>query len=265
MSLLRLVKRALATQPWAVLAAAVRGKSHEKTGQPCQDAVAWRQTRQGLLLGAVADGAGSARLSEVGSELAARHALDHLETALADPAAWQDAAQARARLRAAFETARAALAAEAQKRQARPADLATTLLVCVAGADRLWAAQVGDGAVVFAGADGAWQALTRPAAGEYLNETVFLTSDAALERLQIETRAGPVRELALFSDGLQMLALKMPEAAPHAPFFQPLFAWFRQVPDPETARAELEAWLRSPRVTDRAEDDLTLLLARRRD
>lgn len=264
MSLLRLAQRALSTQPWTVLAAAVRGKGHEKTGQPCQDAVAWRVVR-GVLLAAVADGAGSARLSEVGSEAAARAALDHLEAAPELPDFGRDEAATRARLRSAFLAARDALSAAAAKRQAEPGELATTLLVCVATAEQLWAAQVGDGAVVFAGADGAWRALTRPAAGEYLNETVFLTSDGALDRLQIASGPGAVRELALFSDGLQMLALKMPEAAPHAPFFRPLFAWFGRIGEAPDAREQLEAWLRSPRVTERTEDDLTLLLARRRD
>lgn len=264
MSLLRLVQRAQATRPWSVLAAAVRGKDHEKTGLPCQDAVAWRVVR-GVLLAAVADGAGSARLSEVGSETATRAALDYLEAAPDLAGFGQDEAAVRHRLRAAFLAARDALSAEAQKRQTRPGDLATTLLVCVATAGGVWAAQVGDGAVVFAGADGAWRALTRPTAGEYLNETLFLTSEGALDRLQIETGAGAARELALFSDGLQMLALKMPEAAPHPPFFRPLFEWFNRLGDSAAAREQLEAWLRSPRVTERTADDLTLLLARRRD
>lgn len=264
MSLLRLAQRARATRPWSVLAAAVRGTGHEKTGQPCQDAVAWRVVH-GVLLAAVADGAGSARLSEVGSETATRAALDHLEAAPELAGFGADEAAARQHLRAAFQAAREALNAEAEKRQARAGELATTLLVCVAGAEHVWAAQVGDGAVVYAGADGAWRVLTRPAAGEYLNETVFLTSEGALDRLQMASTPGAVRELALFSDGLQMLALKMPEAAPHAPFFRPLFEWFGHAGDAPTAREQLVAWLRSPRVAERTEDDLTLLLARRRD
>lgn len=265
MSLLRLAHRARVTQPWAVLAAAVRGARHEKNGQPCQDAVAWRLTRDGTLLAAVADGAGSARLSELGAETAARTVLEHLEAAPELATFGQDVPAAQARLWAAFRAARDALSRVAEQRQAQPAELATTLLVCVATHQRLWAAQVGDGAVVHATGDGSWRALTRPAAGEYLNETVFLTSATALEQLQVVSWAGAAPALALFSDGLQRLALKMPEAVPHAPFFQPLFAWFRRAGDTPAAREQLVAWLRSPRVTERTEDDLTLLLARRRD
>lgn len=250
---------------WSVVATAVRGKGHEKTGQPCQDAVAFRLETGGVLLAAVADGAGSAKLGEVGSEIAARTALDFLAGAFPPPNGPADDAGAKGLLRSALEAALKAVSAEAAARQVRPGDLATTLLLCVASPDRLLGAQVGDGAVVFAGADGALKTLTRPAAGEYLNETVFLTSADALGRAQFEVWTGRSNQLALFSDGLQMLALKMPDAQPHAPFFQPLFAWFARNPDPGHARADLERLLRSPRVSDRTDDDLTLLLARRQD
>ena len=33
---------------------------------------------------------------------------------------------------------------------------------------------------------------------------------------------GPINGVALFSDGLQMLALKIPGGTPHPPFFTPL-------------------------------------------
>ena len=212
---------------------------------------------------AVADGAGSAKLGEVGSEIAVRAALDCLAGALKAPAPMADDAGAKAVLRSALEAALKCVVAEATARQAKPGDLATTLLVCAAFPDRLVGAQVGDGAVVFATGDGALRTLTRPAGGEYLNETVFLTSEGALGRAQFEVWAGRACQLALFSDGLQMLALKMPDATPHAPFFKPLFAWLDRVTEPAAAKGDLEALLRSPRVTDRTDDDLTLLLARR--
>lgn len=248
---------------WRVVAAAIKGQGHEKTGQPCQDAVHWQTHGEGLLFAALADGAGSAKLSEIGSNLAAQTALRALAESFKSPAALCDDARAKAALKAALEAALKALTDEAKAKPAKPGDLATTLLICVAGPDRLAAAQVGDGAVVYADAAGSLHALTKPAAGEYLNETVFLTSEGALERAQFASWSGRASQLALFSDGLQMLALKMPEAAPHAPFFQPLFDWLERVSDLPAARADLERLLRSPRIAERTDDDLTLLLARR--
>ena len=67
--------------------------------------------------------------------------------------------------------------------------------------------------------------------------------------------------IAILSDGLQMLALKIPEYMPHAPFFSPLFRFVAEVTDETEAKEQLEAFLRSPRVRKRTDDDLTLLLA----
>jgi hypothetical protein len=57
--------------PWKIVAASARGTSHEASGQPCQDAHAWREGAD-WFVGVVCDGAGSARLSDRG----ARHAAD---------------------------------------------------------------------------------------------------------------------------------------------------------------------------------------------
>jgi hypothetical protein len=54
---------------------------------------------------------------------------------------------------------------------------------------------------------------------------------------------------------------QMPEGIAHAPFFAPLFKFVSEAKDLEVAHQELEQFLRSPRVCDRTDDDLTLLLA----
>ena len=104
-------------------------------------------------------------------------------------------------------------------------------------------------------------ALTQPEQGEYLNETKFLICPDAVETAQVSIWQGQPAHLAIFSDGLQMLALKMPDGRPHSPFFAPLFRFVASVSDPTEAQEQLEAFLRSPRVTERTNDDLTLILA----
>jgi hypothetical protein len=69
---------------WRVVAASVRGTSHEKTGQPCQDAHCWDILA--VLAVTVADGAGSATLGEVGATIAAQTAIDTLRRRAAMPA-----------------------------------------------------------------------------------------------------------------------------------------------------------------------------------
>ncbi len=246
-----------------MVATSATGKRHLQLKQACQDSVRWELGANGWLVAALADGAGSARLGEVGSAKATEAGLASLRSFLRGPGGCKDAPTVAAALREALRAAQEAVIAEAPILRAVPGDLATTLALCVAGPEFLGAVQVGDGAVVFGDDSGQWHTLTKPAAGEYLNETVFLTSEGALGRAQCELRPGQARRVALFSDGLQMLALKMPEAAPHPPFFKPLFEWLGRAGDVEAAGADLKAWLGSPRVVERTDDDLTLLLATR--
>ena len=72
---------------------------------------------------------------------------------------------------------------------------------------------------------------------------------------------GPATRVALLTDGLQMLALKMPGREPHLPFFDPLFRFAAGEADTAAAAERLAAFLAGPRVSARADDDLTLVIA----
>ena len=271
-----------AVQPpaWQVVGAAVKGVSHQRLGLPCQDAQGFRLLPDGTLLVALADGAGSARFSDQGAQRAVEAGLDALAEGLqagppVETPAWESL------LRQAFLTAREAVLRLAEESLAEDADhpaparaFACTLTLTVAAAERLVAGQVGDGAVVAAGAvDGEGEDLfsvTHLQRGEYANETHFLTQEDALDRLTIEVIERPVRGFAVMSDGLIRLALKMPGQEPHAPFFVPLFrfagslkaALAEQAAEPAPdAEAQLASFLDSERVNARTDDDKSLVLA----
>ncbi|MEO0250163.1 MAG: PP2C family serine/threonine-protein phosphatase [candidate division WOR-3 bacterium] len=246
---------------WQVLAASACGLSHERKGQPCQDAYYWQTLPRGVLLAAVADGAGSATLAERGASLAARAAVESLRTCSSKLKVSSSDEQWSQSLIEALQAARQALAREATAREIDLQALATTLILLTAMPNLVAVAQVGDGAVVGGDLEGNPFALTIPPNREYINETVFLTSPEALESVQVKVWRGPIRHLALFSDGLQWLALKMPEGTPHAPFFIPSFRFLSSLQDLEQAQQQLERFLHSPRLKERTEDDLTLLLA----
>lgn len=228
-------------------------------GLSCQDAHHWLQVEGQTLVAAVADGAGSAPLSAAGAITAARTAVETLCPRLAivptSDEDWQGL------LIEAFRSAQLAVAAQAQVLGTEARDLATTLVLAVATPALLAVAQVGDGAVVVAAGDGAVVGLSERSAGEYLNETIFLTAPDALAQIRVRIWHQPPRHLALFTDGLQMLALKMPEGTPHPPFFRPLFRFVESTTDPEEAQGQLAAFLAAPKVTSRTDDDLTLVLA----
>ncbi|XZN90720.1 MAG: PP2C family serine/threonine-protein phosphatase [Microcoleus sp.] len=244
---------------WQVVAASVMGTSHSKRSQPCQDAHCWRLLPNGVLAASVADGAGSATLAEVGAKIAVEAVVETIcrqsEMLPEDDSQWQ------VFLTSALQVARAAVETEAATRGVGARDLACTLIAVVATPELIAVAQIGDGAAVAGDNQGSAIALTVPPCGEYINETIFLISPNAIETAQFHLRREKMAHLAVFSDGLQMLALKIPEGAPHSPFFTPLFRFSAQVQDESDAQQQLESFLRSPRVSERTDDDLTLLLA----
>jgi serine/threonine protein phosphatase PrpC len=247
---------------WKCVAESVRGSSHEKTGAVCQDSHWEAVAPDGALLAAIADGAGSASRSEVGAHVAAHAAIDALQRWREGAEDWPTAdTEWTTVMTASLQAARDAVEREAEACGLAARDLASTLIVVLATSDLVVVAQVGDGAAVVEDESGSVLALTAPQSGEYLNETTFIVSPGAIEQAQIAVWRGSARFLAAFSDGMQMLALRMSDGTPHAPFFAPLFRFLAEQDDMDEARAQLRSFLESPRISQRADDDLTLLLA----
>ena len=119
------------------------------------------------------------------------------------------------------------------------------------------AGQVGD-ARSWLDIDGSFAA-TRPNPQEYINETTFLTSPEFREA-QWVVQPEPATGLVLLSDGLQMLALKMPQGEPHTAFFARCCKRWTP-PGARSSRTSLAEIPPFAAVAQRAEDDLTLVLA----
>ncbi|HEV2210896.1 MAG TPA: PP2C family serine/threonine-protein phosphatase [Verrucomicrobiae bacterium] len=248
---------------WRVAAASVRGASHERLSLPCQDAHQWALLPDSFLVAAVADGAGSALLAEIGAAVAvsatieaARRRFTQLKLPnLKDDSAWHEL------LKELLSGAREAVEQEANSRALPARDLACTLSLVIATTDFAASIQVGDGAVLVATPQGEMTLVNRPVQGECLNETIFLTSPEALEHAQTGLWRGHLGHVAVFSDGLQMAALRMPAAEPHPGFFTPLFQFVGGQAEGPEAHEALANFLTSPRLRDRTDDDVTLLLA----
>jgi hypothetical protein len=251
---------ALTQGGWRVVGASVQGESHRRKGQNCQDAHEYRDIGGSVLVAAVADGAGSASTSEIGSALAARAAVAEAMRQLHDALPSSDD-DWRTLLNHAFHAARHDVVSQAMMLEVPTVELATTLLVAVVTPGRLAVAQIGDGAVVARRDDDSYVSVTRPQAQEYINETTFLTSPTYLNAMQYDVQTVGVTGLALFTDGLQMLALKMPQGVPHVAFFAPLMHLLATASEREHAETQLRSFLLSPRIAQRADDDLTLVLA----
>jgi hypothetical protein len=221
-------------------------------------------SRLGPALVAVAsDGAGSARYSSTGSfitvrvftEMAVRHldqmgSLRSMTPGLADE--WIDAVRERIIL-------------AARRRDTAPRECAATLVAAIVCADDAVFIHIGDGAAAFRAKDSAeWVVPTWPAQGEYAATTFFVTDDP-VPVVQYAYVEQSIAEIAVFSDGLERLALDFSKRSAHAPFFD---TFFRPLQASGAGRnrklsKDLRQFLDGPSICSKTDDDKTLILAKR--
>ena len=237
---------------WKIVFGSVQGTSHVQSGKPCQDYCAGSVVGT-TVVAACADGAGSAELSHLGSKAAVERFME---------VATFETAPTREQMESWVDAARARVLEEAAANETTPRELACTFLAALVS--ETWAAfaQIGDGVIVFDGPEG-YELAFWPDNGEYANTTRFLTEDDYRANLRIDIVERQVTELAILTDGLQMLALDFIQAKVHDRFFAPLFKTVRNGSDTEALRASLLEFMDSKRVNDRTDDDKTLLLATR--
>jgi Protein phosphatase 2C len=245
---------------WRTIGASVIGTSHVATETRCQDHSAYALVERAdgdALVVALADGAGSAAASYHGAKTAVESAIAHLTAALGK----QEALSVEDIVRC-FGAARERVLEVAAEYEHDAREYSSTLLVAVATPHATLVGQIGDGAIVVD--DGLMRAATWPQQGEYANVTSFLVQDDAMELL-VTAESGPAQRIALFSDGLQNLALDYETKTPYEPFFTPFFAYLATASKPDAeVEQELRAYLDSPAVNARTDDDKSLVLAVRR-
>ncbi|MBF2004705.1 PP2C family serine/threonine-protein phosphatase [Chlorogloeopsis fritschii PCC 9212] len=255
------MKTSIKIPQWRVVAASVCGTSHVKNKQLCQDAHHFLILPDNVLVVAAADGAGSAILGKVGAMVATETAVETISKKEIHRAVLEDDAVVRSLLMESILTAKTAVEAEAAACNKKPQDLASTLIFVVATPELVAVVQIGDGVAVAKDSMGNLSALTTPDNGEYMNETTFLVSPGAVERAQVTIWRQSVVNLSVITDGLQWLAMNMAVSAPHKPFFLPLFDFVANAQDKIVAKEQLVKFLRSERIAQRTDDDLTLIVA----
>ncbi len=246
---------------WRVAAARKRGSLHEANARNCEDAHCVVQPAPGMLVIGVADGSGSAKLAEIGANIAVESGVAKVCDGLRQAADALDAPGLQRILEEAMAAALSAVQIEARTRGVDCQELASTMILVIALREFIAAAQIGDGATLVADQANEMFSLTKPPTAEYLNETVFLTSRDALQRKQLRVWCGRAYGVAAFSDGLQMLCLKWPAFEPYAPFFAPLLSFVRNTTDEAARVSELTDFLHCERLAKLTDDDVTLVLA----
>ncbi|MDB4416026.1 protein phosphatase 2C domain-containing protein [Akkermansiaceae bacterium] len=201
---------------WDVFAASVRGRLHAHKGNWREDSYAFKNEGECNIL-AMADGAGSASLSRIGSRIACDSSVKEMAEVLRgfqfgegseDQPSDSDLKKLKAYLVSSATEAYKSVLAEAHKRACEPRDLNTTFLLAIHvpwnGKHLVGAIQVGDGAIGVYEKDGSCTVLGVADHGEFSSETVFLTSKAAhpLDQRVLFTIKSDVQCIGLMSDGV---------------------------------------------------------------
>jgi hypothetical protein len=250
---------------WKVIGQSVIGTSHIQSGKGCEDALHYEcislGTNQETLIGFVSDGAGSAIYAELASKLAVQKA-----GAFAKDVLGSDHTINKNHLFELAESIYDTLEELAQNKEVALNEFSCTLLGFIILPERACFLQIGDGAIVRNDGSGHYTHLWWPHNGEYQNTTTFLIDDPNFRNLKTKIIEESIQEVAIFTDGLQMLTLNNESESVHQPFFKDLFKWLRMVNSEEhlsVLNGKLSAYLSGNVINSRTDDDKTLLLATR--
>ena len=257
---------------WRSLSRSVIGTRHQRNNLPCQDAGDHRRFGE-VVIGAIADGAGSAAHSEIGATLAVKSTLDYLsnlETWLQPtqnpqwPTLTQPPSQGQVKrlCERTLTKVRSDLQQQATQNGYGLETLACTLLGFVATPHWLAAMQIGDGFMVVSTPSQSHQLMFAPDKGEFVNQTTFVTSSSAYQDLQVRVMPGNPQFICAATDAFERLAMHLPQWEPSPAFFKPLEEYLDETPIPEQDDAYIMGFLESDYLNKQTDDDKTLLLCR---
>lgn len=250
---------------WSWVGACATGSAHLRRGAGCDDAGACLELDtdgDATLVAVVSDGAGSAPLAALGSRIVTRSFCGSARTFVRQGGRAGDVDDALAEDW--LDEMRDRIGRAGGREGKTPSALAATLVGCIVQARAAVVVHVGDGACALRLAGGSdWVVPSWPAQGEYASTTHFVTDDPG-PRCTVTRLDGEVEEVAVFTDGIERLALDFGGRRAFAPFFESMFPCLRGAPAGRQRRvsADLRAFLASPAVLDRTDDDKTLLMAR---
>lgn len=248
---------------WSWVAAACKGTSHEKTGIRLQDAFicsSIKCEKGDFFFGVISDGAGSADFGGQGASII----CNTLSRAIKDYSLFLNGLPTDTIIELWIDDARDFIFQAAARRGLSPRDFAATLICVISNGSESLVVHIGDGCAVFKDVNsGQWIAPTWPEQGEFASTTYFVTDEYGL-RLRINRYLSPISAIAIFSDGLERLALDFQDIKPFKGFFdgitKPLIS-SSQFGKDKILSAALKNYLNSDTINSRTDDDKSLIVA----
>ena len=242
---------------WRWAAASCVGTSHQRMGTRKQDAYSVARINPHAFCAVVSDGAGSASHGGQGASLICRSLIANFRSWFEHHNCLPDNEV----ILCWIDLVRDLLSEVAARRGLTRRQFAATLVMLVVFKGRVLALQIGDSALVARKA-GVWEALCWPENGEFASTTYFVTDDPEV-RLHTFNMDLEYDAFALFSDGLEAVALEQATQQPFARFFDPMLKPVDQMGG-EGRLVELSGalarYLDSPALCERTDDDKTLIL-----
>ncbi len=209
---------------WKIAAGSVIGKSHLEYDLPCQDTFKIRRLTPNWGIAILSDGAGSCKLSHLGSRILVNEGISIFSTEMKKYKILKNKKPLRKDhwrrivLRC-FHELRIKLETNATEKGIPIKELSCTIIVVVFSPWGVMSAHIGDGRAAYCNALREWQSVMMPFTGSQAGTTVFFTSDIVLENpnLYIETRSirDTVTGFSLLSDGCEKVCfecyIKTPE------------------------------------------------------
>jgi hypothetical protein len=250
---------------WRIAGASVEGTSHAVRGDACQDHHKFKSVGDAVIAVA-ADGAGSASHGLDGAKMTCASFIKSVADYFSQGGRPDQLNEEFVSRWITDIQGRISRAAAKQGKESR--DYSCTFLAAVVSPGNAAFFQIGDGAIVYSTVDApdSYCFPIVPAESMYVNTTDFITDAAAAEKIKIRFLSLRVGNVAVFTDGIQALAIDYSEGGegkPHTPFWTPMFAPFARNVDPADLTKKLEVFLASETVNRRTDDDKTLILISR--
>lgn len=184
---------------WKIVQCAVQGRGHIKEYIPCQDKT-YYYTKDDVTVMALADGAGSAKLSHFGAEHITQFICADLVENFDLYFSNDNGVAVKKELDNKIKHQIAELAKELK---CGSRDLASTLLTVAVKDNQYILLHIGDGVIGYSKSN-ELKIASQPENGEFINTTIFTTSEDTLQTMQLmKGKLGQINGFILMSDGTE--------------------------------------------------------------